>query len=210
MVGWQINDGKPWRRVALINDDNGVVVFLGVGNRNPFIIIPPTPATHILLAFLENPAAFRTSFIQIFDNTASLPCCRDRFGEQACQSLRKTHPALFEKRCLSDHDFHSIDCCSECRRYIVKNKISAENARVLFKAPSLCRDKHSVSFCRRFKATGMGKYSCADAEFAVRVCRHSCGYCNDELYAAQNAPRLCSADIGNETDIAFKLLRTPN
>ncbi|CAI2354358.1 unnamed protein product [Caenorhabditis sp. 36 PRJEB53466] len=127
-----------------------------------------------------------------FTNTAQLPCCRDRFGEQACQSLRKAQPALFEKRCLSDHDFSAIDCCGECRKYIERNKISSENSRSLQKAPTVCRDKHSISFCRRFKASGMGKYSCSDPEFAVRVCRHSCGYCNDELYSMKNAPALCS------------------
>uniref|UniRef100_A0A1I7T4M9 ShKT domain-containing protein n=1 Tax=Caenorhabditis tropicalis TaxID=1561998 RepID=A0A1I7T4M9_9PELO len=56
----------------------------------------------------------------------------------------------------------------------------------------MCKDKHSIGFCRRFKASGMGKYSCSDAEFAVRVCRHSCGYCNDELYSMKNAPAMCS------------------
>ncbi|ULT89624.1 hypothetical protein L3Y34_008208 [Caenorhabditis briggsae] len=125
-------------------------------------------------------------------NTAQLPCCRDRFGEQACQSLRKAQPALFEKRCLTDHDFSSIDCCGECRKYIERNKISSENSRSLQKAPAMCKDKHSIGFCRRFKASGMGKYSCSDAEFAVRVCRHSCGYCNDELYSMKNAPSMCS------------------
>lgn len=72
------------------------------------------------------------------------------------------------------------------------DKISSENSRSLQKAPTVCRDKHSISFCRRFKASGMGKYSCSDAEFAVRVCRHSCGYCNDELYSMKNAPALCA------------------
>ncbi|PAV58588.1 hypothetical protein WR25_18681 [Diploscapter pachys] len=124
--------------------------------------------------------------------TASLPCCRDRFGEQACQSLRKAQPDQFEKRCLSDHDFSAIDCCAECRRYIEKNNIHPDSAKVVSKAPALCRDKHSVVFCRRFKNSGMGKFSCADAEFAVRVCRMACGYCNDELYSPENAPPLCT------------------
>uniref|UniRef100_A0A183FVA3 DB domain-containing protein n=1 Tax=Heligmosomoides polygyrus TaxID=6339 RepID=A0A183FVA3_HELPZ len=69
-------------------------------------------------------------------DTPLLPCCRDRFGEQSCQALRRTQPAQFEKRCLNDHDFNTISCC----------------------APVVCRDKHSLSFCRRFKASGMGKF----------------------------------------------------
>ncbi|CAI5449949.1 unnamed protein product [Caenorhabditis angaria] len=140
----------------------------------------------------KTPIVSKSSIFVHKKHTASLPCCRDRFGEQACQSLRKSQPAYFEKRCLSDHDFSSIDCCGECRKYIERNNISLDNSRAVQKAPALCKDKHSISFCRRFKTVGMGKYSCSNAEFAVRVCRHSCGYCNDELYATKNAPQLCS------------------
>ncbi|CAI4223283.1 unnamed protein product [Auanema sp. JU1783] len=98
-------------------------------------------------------------------------------------------------RCLNDHDFHTLDCCAECRSYIENHKIHPDNARQLFKAPSLCKDKHSLKFCRRFKSSGLGKFSCADAEFAVRVCRHSCGYCNDGLYAASNTAPLCHSPV---------------
>ncbi|CAJ0929624.1 unnamed protein product, partial [Mesorhabditis belari] len=125
-------------------------------------------------------------------DAATLPCCRDRFGEQACQSLRKTQPATFEKRCLGDHDFHTIDCCLECRRYIENNNIHPDNARAVLRAPIVCRDKHSIAFCRRFKESGLGKYSCKDTEFAIRVCRSSCGYCNDDLYSAAHSVPSCT------------------
>uniref|UniRef100_A0A1I7ZHN7 ShKT domain-containing protein n=1 Tax=Steinernema glaseri TaxID=37863 RepID=A0A1I7ZHN7_9BILA len=123
-------------------------------------------------------------------DVATLPCCRDRLGEIACQAIRKTNPAHFEKRCLGDHDFH-MSCCKECRNYIENHKIHPENARSLFRAPQFCRDKRSLAFCRRFKTNGLGKFSCSDAEFAIRVCRQSCGYCNDALYALENLPASC-------------------
>ncbi|KAK0411367.1 hypothetical protein QR680_005619 [Steinernema hermaphroditum] len=123
-------------------------------------------------------------------DVAALPCCRDRLGEIACQAIRKTQAALFEKRCLNDHDFH-MNCCSQCRSYIEHNKIHPENARPLFKAPQFCRDKRSIVFCRKFKTDGIGKFSCSDAEFAIRLCRQSCGYCNDALYTVDRLPPPC-------------------
>ncbi|TKR86649.1 hypothetical protein L596_011197 [Steinernema carpocapsae] len=122
---------------------------------------------------------------------AVLPCCRDRFGQFACQALRKSQPATFEKRCLSDHDFHTIDCCMECRSYIENNKIDPDNARSLFKAPQVCKDKRSIFFCRKFKTNGIGKFSCADAQFAIRVCRASCGYCSDLIYGVEKVAPPC-------------------
>ncbi|KAK5985066.1 hypothetical protein GCK32_005811 [Trichostrongylus colubriformis] len=132
-------------------------------------------------------------------HSPTLPCCRDRLGEQSCQALRRTHPSQFEKRCLNDHDFHTLGCCAECRSYIKLHSIQPENSKSLLKAPIICRDKHSLSFCRRFKASGMGKYSCGDAQFAVRVCRHTCGYCNDALYEEKNIAPLCAANVITST-----------
>ncbi|XGW02052.1 hypothetical protein V3C99_014259 [Haemonchus contortus] len=140
----------------------------------------------------------------------SLPCCRDRFGEQSCQALRKAQPAHFEKRCLNDHDFHTLGCCAECRKYIELNSIQPENSKSLLKAPVICRDKHSLSFCRRFKASGMGKYSCGDAEFAVRVCRHTCGYCNDALYNERSTAPLCAANVMTNLGPNYSFLRNRN
>ncbi|KAE9556613.1 hypothetical protein FO519_000019 [Halicephalobus sp. NKZ332] len=113
---------------------------------------------------------------------ASLPCCRDGIGQIACQALRRHQGSSFEKRCLNDNDFHTTLCCMECRNYIETHKIHPDNAKLIFKAPSMCKDKHSVAFCRKFKDYGMGKFSCKDAEFAMRTCRHSCGYCDDAIY----------------------------
>uniref|UniRef100_A0AC34FKK1 ShKT domain-containing protein n=1 Tax=Panagrolaimus sp. ES5 TaxID=591445 RepID=A0AC34FKK1_9BILA len=115
-------------------------------------------------------------------NLAKLPCCRDGIGQLACQGLRKYQAAFFELRCLKDHDFHTTLCCMECRNYIETHKIHPDNAKAIFKAPILCKDVRSLTFCRRFKDHGIGKFSCKDAEFAMRTCRHSCGYCDDTLY----------------------------
>ncbi|VDD97924.1 unnamed protein product [Enterobius vermicularis] len=76
-------------------------------------------------------------------------------------------------------------------RVVEIDRIHPDNARTIFKAPVMCKDKHSISFCRRFKNNGMGKYSCSDAEFAIRVCRQSCGYCNDDLYSFHKATAPC-------------------
>lgn len=141
-------------------------------------------------------------------NTPLLPCCRDRFGEQSCQALRRTQPAQFEKRCLNDHDFNTISCCAECRKYIKFHNIHPENSKSLLRAPVVCRDKHSLSFCRRFKASGMGKFSCGDAEFAVRVCRHTCGYCNDALYDGKNVSPLCAANVASSLGPNYSFLRS--
>lgn len=113
---------------------------------------------------------FRSSWLLVSD-APTLPCCRDRFGEQACQSLSRSQPEIFERRCLADHDFNTLDCCAECRNYITTREelsflekstlldnINAENTRTLMKAPQLCKDKHSLTFCRRFKLSGMGKF----------------------------------------------------
>ncbi|ETN82807.1 hypothetical protein NECAME_07753 [Necator americanus] len=145
--------------------------------------------------------------ILIYSDTPSLPCCRDRFGEQSCQGLRKAQPALFEKRCLNDHDFHTLDCCAECRKYIELHKIHPENTKLLQKAPIVCRDKHSLNFCRRFKARGLGKFSCANAEFAVRVCRHTCGYCNDTLYDATKSAPFCATNTATNLGPNYSFLQ---
>uniref|UniRef100_A0A914EB74 ShKT domain-containing protein n=1 Tax=Acrobeloides nanus TaxID=290746 RepID=A0A914EB74_9BILA len=98
---------------------------------------------------------------------------------------------IFEKRCLNDHDFHTIDCCMECRNYIETHKIHPDNAKQIFKAPLACKDNRSIVFCRSFKDQGIGKYSCKDQQFAIRVCRHTCGYCNDEIYDYKKATPPC-------------------
>ncbi|KIH64056.1 hypothetical protein ANCDUO_05636 [Ancylostoma duodenale] len=60
------------------------------------------------------------------DYTPSLPCCRDRFGEQSCQALRKAQPAMFEKRvchsfllrCMITYVGYAAQCSRAVRRQI--------------------------------------------------------------------------------------------
>uniref|UniRef100_A0A914WTA5 ShKT domain-containing protein n=1 Tax=Plectus sambesii TaxID=2011161 RepID=A0A914WTA5_9BILA len=121
----------------------------------------------------------------------ALPCCRNQFGTLACRGLRRSQADIFEYRCLNDHDFHTIDCCMECRDYIETHKIHPQNAKPIFKAPWHCKDTHSFAFCRKFRTSGMGKYSCSTPEFAMRVCRMTCGYCDDKLYSYDKAAPPC-------------------
>ncbi|KAK6041963.1 hypothetical protein COOONC_20532 [Cooperia oncophora] len=68
---------------------------------------------------------------------------------------------------------------------------------------------HFVTFCLYLLACKVGKgfYSCGDAEFAVRVCRHTCGYCNDALYDGRNTAPLCAANVMTSLGPNYAFLR---
>ncbi|CAI4225976.1 unnamed protein product [Auanema sp. JU1783] len=97
--------------------------------------------------------------------------------------------------CETVADFALVQCCHSCNTDVPSfgRKVFARGEQ-----SSECYDRHNPGFCRNFVEkrnmwTKEGQMGCSGdgASLAFRICRKTCGYCNETLYRMNLFDPMC-------------------